>query len=674
MDLRTVQYTYRLYSLALSSLSNLPEPERSSGVAIIDGGERKRGITSLTTRKRKKIGRENNPTRQRLWAQETWIPSAIWGLKTNTIVGINSGTGSHRTRRFPLNYGKASFAKFPTAAFSASLRPAELSTTSVSIYLLRKGVPSGDITVHSDVIEALKLGLFIPPITSLSCQVEAAMAHRHLFSLRNIIQRSKSIAKLNLTFDQDLFEYKDPSHALSDTLGRVSFKTVMNPLRDILAAMSERFNGPVVIVNWIDIFTTRPRDIRHWNLHKFHFAGGLRNHIHKSAPTGGISTLVRLHDGSSARISPITSLLSIRIHKIPSITSRAGFSTLIEHFPWTLGQKSPSYKYCIGGPDLSAILPHLTLPALFWITLNTDDIDPVVLSEFLDRQQKISDLQYEPTTPTRSHGPLVAAALSLPVLRTFHSQDPANMMRLLAAVQASPGLSRFKFRFDRSTPDKITNLTLLLRRLAARTTEIHLQLSLATSDERPLSDEERAVASSLVVVRSVRMTIPDSAAQTRDFLSWLALLPQLRVVDFGSFLSHAGREKTNRRGSGGLTGRCCNNYRIKFPLRMVVPVPSEPLAESGGTTWIRFKLFALKEWPGTPLRRALSPNRIVPCTITVLPIIVCVYPYPDAAPSISSESLGGEEGRVVAAKVGYEICIFALRFGISVCGAEDRGR
>ncbi|KAJ7744589.1 hypothetical protein B0H16DRAFT_1857348 [Mycena metata] len=313
--------------------------------------------------------------------------------------------------------------------------------------------------------------------------------------------------------------------------------------------MSERFNGPVVIVNWMDIFTTRPRDIRHWNLHKFHFAGGLRNHVHRSDPTGGISTLIRLHDSSSARISPITSLLSIRIHKIPSITSRAGFSTLIV---WNekdirsifLGRsdKSPSYKYCIGGPDLSAVLPHLTLPALFWITLNTDDIDPVVLSEFLARQQKISDLQYEPTL-TRNHAPLVAAALSLPLLRTLHSQDPANMIRLLAAVGASPGLSRFKFRFDRSTPDGITDLTLLLRRLAARTTEI-LQLSLATSDERPLSDEEHAVASSLAVVRSVRMMIPDSAAQTRDLLSWLALLPQLRVVDFGSFLSHAGRKKT----------------------------------------------------------------------------------------------------------------------------------
>ncbi|KAJ7099263.1 hypothetical protein B0H15DRAFT_944669 [Mycena belliarum] len=249
------------------------------------------------------------------------------------------------------------------------------------------------------------------------------------------------------------------------------------------------------------------------------FEGSIRHRSH---------TMVRLHDGTHARVDPFRSINTALIYEIPSLTRRANASsTLIvinhEHITYlVLGYVKKSPRHSPAGAELSVILPWLTLPALCAITLRTDSIDSAVLSQFLARQRSLQCIEYE--TP-RS---------------TTHTAPPPNLIRLLDAVGASPQLASFHFAFDRASPD----IQALLRRLAHRTAPTHLHLIPSAPDgPAPPDAAERAEAASLACVHSVHLRCmqPDAA---RGVLPWLTLLPGLLRLECGfpSDYSDAGVE------------------------------------------------------------------------------------------------------------------------------------
>ncbi|KAJ7146997.1 hypothetical protein C8R44DRAFT_758562 [Mycena epipterygia] len=420
------------------------------------------------------------------------------------------------------------------------------------IYLLRRGIPShslaaGDLAIQSSLIKALQLSFYIPPIKCLSCQFYGLSVYEHMSSLRNLILRSPSIRRLELIFLEDL----STAH-LNGPLSPMPRKAVMNLFRDILYAVSERFKGPAVIVGWQDIFTCRPRDIRRWKIHEFHFSGGLRNYIRSAFQTPHpVRTTIRLHNGASANVFPIRSIISAHIYDIPSITRRpSASSTLIvlnhEHITsLVLGYTEHSYRHSIAGDELSVVLPCITLPALYSIALNTDSIDPVILSQFLTRHKALLSLEYDAVGTQTHTGALITPAIALPLLNRINATDAASLVRLLDAFDTSPKLSNIGFCYDRSSPENIAALNGLLRRLALRPKVTQLQLVLTTTNAQPLDEEERAIASSLECVRSVHMNcLRRETAQ--NILPWLALLPRLERVDFGFLMATADAEDKAR--------------------------------------------------------------------------------------------------------------------------------
>ncbi|KAJ7844182.1 hypothetical protein B0H13DRAFT_2676237 [Mycena leptocephala] len=396
------------------------------------------------------------------------------------------------------------------------------------IYLVRKGIPplslaSGDICIQSALIKALQLSFYIP---------RSSVFHADF--------GTKSIRKLELIFHEELFQ------AASRPLDRVPYNpAVMNLFRDIVYSMSERFSGPVVIVGWQDIFSCRPRDIRRWKLHKFHFSGGLGNYIHSAFKSPRpIRTTIRLHDGASANVFPIQSIKTAHIYEIPSVASTPGTSSTLvvlnhEHITsLVLGYSKNSNSYSIPGAELSVVLPCITLPLLYTITLNTETIDPVVLSQFLARHKTLLSLEFDSERPAAPARALITPAVTLPALHRINSSSPANVVRLLDALEWSPKLSNLGFSYDRSTPHLIAGLNVLLRRLGQRTRDVQLQLVLAASNMRPLDEEESAIASTLACVRSVQMNVLRQET-AREILPWLALLPRLQLLDLGFLMTSA---------------------------------------------------------------------------------------------------------------------------------------
>ncbi|KAJ7878427.1 hypothetical protein B0H13DRAFT_2279073 [Mycena leptocephala] len=358
------------------------------------------------------------------------------------------------------------------------------------IYLVRKGIPPlslapGDICIQSALIKALQLSFYIPPIECLLCRFWVFRVHEHMWSLRNLVNRTKSIRKLELIFHEELFQ------AASRPLDRVPYNpAVMNLFRDIVYCRNDsagqsslwagRTSSPVVLVIYV--------------------AGNFTN-------------------STSAAVLEI---ISIALSNPPSHP---------HHHP------TPRRRFCQqqqqllhSGAELSVVLPCITLPLLYTITLNTETIDPVVLSQFLARHKTLLSLEFDSEPPAAPARALITPAVTLPALHRINSSSPANVVRLLDALEWSPKLSNLGFSYDRSTLHSIAGLNVLLRRLGQRTRDVQLQLVLATSNMRPLDEEESAIASTLACVRSVQMNVLRQET-AREILPWLALLPRFQLLD-----------------------------------------------------------------------------------------------------------------------------------------------
>ncbi|KAJ7434050.1 hypothetical protein B0H11DRAFT_2119601, partial [Mycena galericulata] len=419
------------------------------------------------------------------------------------------------------------------------------------IFLLRKGIPSdslaaGDLAILPHLITALQLSFYTPPIQSLSCQFWAFRTYEHLRSLRNLIYRSSSIKKLELLFDGFL-----SVTSTTVMLGQYSARATMDLFRDIAYAMSARFSGPVVIVGPHDIFTCHPRDVRRWKIYNFHFSGGFGNYISSAfKSTQSIFTTVRLHNGATAKVHPLGSILSAHIYEIPSITKRPDASStliVLNHQHITsivLGDPDHAQTTLDFGDELSVILPCITLPALDSVTLNTDNVDAVILSQFLARHRTLLSVAHGAGQVKNSTEALISPAVALPELNRVNATVPMNMIRLLDAFEASPKLSNLGFHYDRSSPQDTAALKTLFRRISRRPKDTYLQLVLPPGTTKPMDEEERAIAGSLNCIRSVQIACLrlETAA---NILPWLALLPRLQSVDLRFLLARVDAvEKT----------------------------------------------------------------------------------------------------------------------------------
>ncbi|KAJ6542938.1 hypothetical protein B0H19DRAFT_1268131 [Mycena capillaripes] len=97
----------------------------------------------------------------------------------------------------------------------------------------------------------------------------------------------------------------------------------------------------------------------------------------------------------------------------------------------------PLAVHSLPSPELTALLPHITVPALRYVHLNTTTIDPTVLAEFLLRHPSIVSFGYEPPN-THPNPPLLNPPIAHPRLNHIRVADQRGSFRYTCA---SPSLA-----------------------------------------------------------------------------------------------------------------------------------------------------------------------------------------------------------------------------------------
>lgn len=493
------------------------------------------------------------------------LPARMPGVSPDTVL--------------PMELWDCIFKELPTdPLLSVSLTCRAFNELCMPLYLFRIGISSqylasGDFAIDAFCIKSLQLSFYIP-IVRLACAfMEEDKVYGQMQSLRSLIRRSKSIRTLGLTFVQKgLSKHLGPG--IQDPKGMV---LNLDLFRDIVYTMAEKFNGPAVIVSEYDIFTSRPRDIQRWKFHKFHFSGGVGNHIRTTVLPPSLrprTTVIRLHDGTSAGVTPIHSIHSTRILEIPSITRRPGTSStlIILNPPFitnlSLGRSADSSRYCIPVEELEVVLPCLSLPNLDCITLNTDRIDPVVLSQFLVRHEIVRRVFYSAVHTEGCAGALVALEITMLELCQLHAPDPQNMICLLDAFGTSPRLSELHFTHDSSSRKKRAALSALMHRLSQHQRLVLLRITLKATAQ-PLDDEQRAVARSLECVQTVHLACAEPE-DVRSMIPWLELLPRLQYVRLWLGSPTMQARRVAREAMDVLSARVDVFYDLLSPVRRVV--------------------------------------------------------------------------------------------------------
>ncbi|KAJ7210768.1 hypothetical protein GGX14DRAFT_542917 [Mycena pura] len=199
--------------------------------------------------------------------------------------------------------------------------------------------------------------------------------------------------------------------------------------------------------------------------------------------------------------------------------------------------------------ELSAALVELSVPSLRTVYICADAIDPSSLRLFLDRHSGIKSVEYAGFSREGAQRPLFHPPLAHPGLTTLETTAHGNRSsgRLLAALETSPNLHTFCFRFSCfPTAANLAGLIRDLQRLSARTRETTLRLHLWNRDGRTggarfwvAHPDVRAVAQTLHCVQTVNL-LTWSVKTAERTLPWLALLPAVSAVHFT--LNFPGRD------------------------------------------------------------------------------------------------------------------------------------
>ncbi|KAF7348996.1 hypothetical protein MVEN_01420700 [Mycena venus] len=405
----------------------------------------------------------------------------------------------------------------------------------IARYLLGYGVSAeslaaGSIEIDQGNLPALLVSRSAPPLRWLCCRgLGGNQVLRNFERIKTILNHSPALCRLSLAFRYDLLKSFHDTH-------RPSEKSLLVALCGLMHAMSSKIAGPVVIMSEGSLFRCTPEDILRWQLHD----AGEKPFISKAASKFlrrpiGISSyaIIRDEHEQPIKVKPITSIGSISICSIPSLSGSFQSCTFIvfnseSAHSLYLGRTGTALAaHSISSPELTALLPHITLPALRDVHLNTTTIEPAVLADFLLRHPSIVSFAYDPPEaeprPSILSPPIAHPALAC--IRVMHSSD---VVAVLDSVGRSPALQDIAFRYDHNLPSAA------LRRIALQPRDTALQLTLGPPARRGALDKaEIALAESLRCI--VRITVDcASVSDARALLPWLNKLPELQRVEFRS--------------------------------------------------------------------------------------------------------------------------------------------
>ncbi|KAJ7120048.1 hypothetical protein C8R44DRAFT_877523 [Mycena epipterygia] len=410
----------------------------------------------------------------------------------------------------------------------------------IARYLLHIGVSSeslasGNIEIAGKDLLALQLSCCAPPIKRFSCtDLSDTSLLPKLKLVKKIALNSPDLAELTLAFTHDLFQdrRRDTGYSQKELLAAVC---------DILHAASSRTAGPVILMSEEAFFRCDAGDILQWKLHDAEAPSSIakaRRLLGRTPRVPGHS-IVRDQTGHPIKIKLISSLYSVSVRSLASIPGSLQSCTLIIVNPQSadclhLGRSSsPMSSHSLSSPELTVMLPHIILPALRRVHLDTTTMDPAALAEFLLRHPALVFLAYEPPDTDIRPPLLLSSPIAHPGLASIRVTDPIHLIPLLDSVGHSPALAEIAFRYARSSAGSAAKLTSALRRLGLHPRDTTLVLQLASTSKRVLDAEERAVAQSLQRVSRVYVDCT-SVADGRALLPWLDLLPAVRRVEFRS--------------------------------------------------------------------------------------------------------------------------------------------
>jgi hypothetical protein len=192
----------------------------------------------------------------------------------------------------------------------------------------------------------------------------------------------------------------------------------------------------------------------------------------------------------------------------------------------------------LSSAEISAVIPHLMLPHLESLNIETNSIDSAALGTFLMRHPKISKISYELRRSTfhfRHWGqipPLISPPMAPPGLENIFVMRMADLIPLLDGLSTSPLLSRITFPYIRNSTSSVAMLKAILRRIATwPVASLCLCLCIEGRNTRALDTEEKALARALTALHRLEIECR-SIESARTMFPFLARLPALRRLNF----------------------------------------------------------------------------------------------------------------------------------------------
>ncbi|KAJ6529028.1 hypothetical protein DFH09DRAFT_1185444 [Mycena vulgaris] len=244
-------------------------------------------------------------------------------------------------------------------------------------------------------------------------------------------------------------------------------------------------------------------------------------------------TTVRLPSGTKSRQSTLTEIKSVDILSLRDDPGPFRSYTII-----IFNIQSLTNLTFWGGADMpveqvSAMLPHLTLPALRHLTLRIDGIDSTSLGDFLLRNTALETLAFRPWGEAEpKHTRWISPPIAHPGLTQISASGADNINGLMKCLHRSPLLGNFDYTL--SETENLIALNPTFRLLSHRSRDADLALSIygVEGSDEPFADEEAAnIARALHCIPSVEIRCW-SARLALKTLPWLVLFPGLRHVTF----------------------------------------------------------------------------------------------------------------------------------------------
>ncbi|KAF7353352.1 hypothetical protein MSAN_01523600 [Mycena sanguinolenta] len=392
----------------------------------------------------------------------------------------------------------------------------------VALYLLRHGVSAvsiqeGKIWVPCDALLAILVSCRAPPLIHLGCIFSGSRVRKKLLWLQNIVSTIPSLREVHMEYPPNFF---------ASDYHFMDRKSELAALRNVLYAMCMKGHGPIVVLHEQQLFRCTAQEVSGWQPPQL---SARPERVLMGIPFDSL----RVEPGSS-----------VSVWSVPVMTAPFVQCTIIVPDPQITTLKIGGLNWGMQGSltssEINAIFPHLTLPHLETLRIETGSIDPITLGAFLLRHPNILTLVYEPDLEGTTT--LISPAIAHPGLKNILVRwQAADLIPLLDSVAASPSLSEITFPYSRDSAPSLVALKSILRRICARTIQSRLSFHLRIDgpNKRVLDEEEQSLARALRNVHRIEIECR-SFESAGTMFPWLGLLPGLQTLEFRYITKRSG--------------------------------------------------------------------------------------------------------------------------------------